>query len=954
MIGMLTINMEDVYNVLDLCKPYLIAMAVFLVTAILCCICVRKLAKPKRALIRKESWLVVLASFVVILNMIYYGPLSNMLSLVSTKYEISQETAENATQLCEDVSAEGIVLLKNDDGGLPLSAKTKLNVFGWASTNPCYGGTGSGSLSDTYEKVSLLDGLKNAGFDTNDELSSFYTSYCDKRPDMNTLIQDWTLPEPPLADYSDELLADAKTYSDTALVVLTRIGGEGADIPVNLNSDNITFENNSEDYLDFPDGSHYLELSQTEKDMLDYVCDNFSNVLVVYNGANTMELDFVNQYPSIKSCIWCPGAGQSGFNALGQILSGKINPSGKTSDIFVKDLMNTPTANNYGTGDFAYDNMDDYGNKSGDTVTPVHFTNYVEGIYVGYRFWETAANEGLVDYDANVLYPFGYGLSYTSFSQTLDQLEAKDGTITATVTVTNTGDVAGKDVVQLYVNPPYTNGGIEKASANLVAFDKTDLLEPGKSQTLTLTLSEEDLASYDSVQAKAYVLEAGDYIFSINSDSHHILASQTYAVPETITYDEQNPRSTDLTVATNQFDDAAGNVTYLSRADHFANYDAATTAPSTTMEDAEKALFVNKEMYLSQDHTNADDQMPTTGKDNGIDLAEMRGVDYDDAKWDDFLDQLTAKEMNNLIGLCGFQTPAVDSVGKIMTTDCDGPSAINNNFTGIGSIGLPSAIVLACTWNEDLAHAFGDCIGAMADEMNVTGWYAPGLNTHRNAFCGRNFEYYSEDPLLSGSMASQEILGAADHGVYAYVKHFALNEQENHRQEMLCTWANEQSIREIYLKPFEQAVKEGHTMGIMTAFNYIGGKWAGASSELLVNVLRNEWGFSGMVITDYFTQTGYMNADQMLANGGDAILISYECDNNLAKDYKSATAVTNLRRATKNIMYTVVNSRAYATDNTTSELTKYDKLVIGADIFFAALILLLELLAIRKYKKSTK
>lgn len=951
---MLAINMDDVINVLNSCKPYLIALGVVLALAIVVTVACMKLKKPVKKLVRKEAWIAFLLAVVVIVNLICFIPMSSMISLAMGNGTITDETSDESTALVQEIAEEGIVLLKND-GTLPLAADSNLNVFGWASTNPCYGGTGSGALSDAYPTVSLLQGLEDAGFNLNTELSDFYTAYRADRPEVGMWAQDWTLPEPTADSYTDEMMANAKEFSDTAMVVITRVGGEGADLPTDVSK--VTYTDNSTEYKDFETGEHYLQLDRTERDMLDLVCSNFDNVIVVYNGANAMELGFINEYSQIKSAIWCPGTGQSGFEALGEIVAGTVNPSGKTSDTFVADLTATPTWNNFGY--FKYDNMDEYAYtsnnfKTGEEETALpSFVNYVDGIYVGYRFYETAAAEGLINYDDTVVYPFGYGLSYTTFTQEMGAISEDNGTISFDVTVTNTGDVAGKDVVEVYYNPPYTNGGIEKASANLIQFEKTEVLQPGDSQTITVSFDAEDMASYDTYGAGCYVLEAGDYQISINSDSHNVIDSQTYTVASTVTYDESNPRSTDETAAVNEFAYAEGDVTYLSRADGFANYADATAAPaSMSMSDEAKATFLNNSNYNPEDYNNDSDEMPTTGAKNGIKLADLRGVDYDDAQWDSLLDELTISDMDTMIAIGGYQTSAASSVGKIMTVDCDGPASINNNFTGIGSVGFPSAVMIASTWNKNLALKFGESIGKMADEMEVSGWYAPAMNTHRSAFAGRNFEYYSEDGVLSGYMATNAILGAEEYGVYAYMKHFALNDQETNRTEMLCTWANEQSIREIYLKPFEMSVKEGGAKAVMSSFNYIGTQWAGGTSALCNTVLRDEWGFRGFVLTDYFGVYGYMDSDMGIRGGTDCMLVAYDTETNHVTDTTSATGVLAMRQACKNIMYTVVNSRAYDPENLTEGLMNWQIMAIVIDVIFAALIIFLEVLAIKGFKKE--
>lgn len=958
---MLSINIEDVIKVLNSMKPQLIGFGVVLVLAIVAMIACMKLPKAKKYMIRCQAGLAILLALVITVNLICFGPMNTMISLATGSGSISEETSAEATDLVEDIADEGIVLLKNEGSTLPLTAGN-LNVFGWASTNPVYGGTGSGALNDAYHTVTLLEGLENAGFTLNTELSDFYTAYRADRPTIAMGTQDWTLPEPPASTYTDEMMANAKAFSDTALVVISRSGGEGADLPTDMAAvidgswqDGTTsyagsYTNNSTEYADFEQGQHYLELSKTERDMLDLVCSNFENVIVVYNGANTMELGFVDEYAQIKSVLWCPGTGQSGFNALGSILAGTVNPSGKTADTFVYDLTATPTWNNFHA--FSYTNADEFA-AAGFMIksTTPRFINYNESIYVGYRFYETAAAEGVIDYATTVQYPFGYGLSYTGFSQTMSDLTVDgEGNISLDVTVTNTGSVAGKDVVEVYYNPPYTNGGIEKSTANLIAFDKTEMLEPGASETITITFKAEDMASYDADVNKAYVLEAGDYIISINSDSHTVIDSRTYNVPSTIVYGEGNARSTDATVVTNQFDFADGGVTYLSRADGFANYAEATAAPASyEMSDELKASFINNGNYDPNEYNNADDVMPTTGASNGLQLVDMRGVDYDDAQWDTFLDQLTINDMDTLIALGGYQTAAVPSIGKVQTYDCDGPASINNNFTGVGSVGFPSAVMIASTWNQDLASEFGRSIGKMADEMNTTGWYAPAMNNHRSAFAGRNFEYYSEDGVLSGKMAAKAIQGAEEFGVYAYMKHFALNDQEANRCDMLCTWADEQSIREIYLKPFEISVKEGGCDAVMSSFNYIGHKWAGACDELLNKVLRDEWGFVGMVLTDYFGVYGYMDADQAIRNGTDFCLVNYDTATNHVTDTTSATGVQAMRQASKNILYTVVNSRAYAEENLNMGMPTWQIVAIAADVVLAAVLIVLEVRTIKGY-----
>ena len=974
---MLSINLDDVMQVLTNVRGYLIAFGVVALLAIIVMVAVRKLPKAKKKMIRAQSGLAILLALTIVVNLICTGPMSTMLDLVSGSGTISEETSAKATQLVNEITADGVVLAKDEDNVLPVASGSKLNVFGWASTNPCYGGTGSGALNDAYPVTDLLTGLHDAGIETNEELSKFYTDYKADRPSVGMVSQDWTLPEPNVNLYTDEMMENAKAFSDTAMVVITRVGGEGADLPTDMASvvDGSwirrtamaygsergtayyagTYDDSLNEGNDWDAGDHFLQLSNREEELLDLVTSNFDKVILVYNGANAFQMDFLKDYPQIKGVLLCPGTGQSGFEGFGKVVSGEVNPSGRTVDTYVSNMKNSPWWNNF--GDFKYTNADDLASDVSffdPEGTTASFVNYVEGIYVGYKYYETAAAEGFINYDDEVVFPFGYGLSYTSFKKEMSNITSDGTNLNFTVTVTNTGSVAGKDVVEIYDNPPYTNGGIEKASANLVDFAKTNELAPGESQTIEFSIPVENLASYDYQNNGCYVLEAGNYIISANDDSHNVADSKVYTVASDIVYNASNKRSSDAEVATNEFDFAEGEITYLSRADGFANFAEATAAPSNyELTDEEKAGFYNAHSYTesgyeADDDANAEDI--TTGAKNGLKLVDLRGVDYNDEKWDQLLDQMTIDDMQQTIGFGGYQTAAVSSIEKVRTNDCDGPASINNNFTGVGSVGFPAATLIGMTWNKDLAYAFGDSIGEMANEMNTSGWYGPAMNIHRTAFAGRNFEYYSEDGTLSGLMASNAIKGAQDHGVYAYMKHFALNDQEGNRTSMVATWSNEQAIREIYLKPFEISVKDADCHAVMSSFNYIGNRWAGGCSELLKNVLRGEWGFVGFVETDYFGVYGYMTADQGVRNGSDLMLCT------TGNDYNTVTVLTNsskqaLREASKNILYTVVNSRAYAEENLNPGMPKWKVIMIGADVVVALLIVGLEITTIKGYKK---
>ncbi|MEE3493740.1 MAG: glycoside hydrolase family 3 N-terminal domain-containing protein [Butyrivibrio sp.] len=965
---MLNINPADVIAVLKTMIPQLVILGVVLLAAIITTLSVIKKPETLRKFVRKQAWLAFFLTIVIVISNILLVPMYSMVNMAMGGGTISDEAIEEAKALCTEIAEEGIVMLKNDDSALPLAEGSKVNVFGWSSTNPIYGGTGSGALSDAYPTVDFLTGLTDAGIEYNQNLVDFYKGWRDSRPVVGMMGQDWTIPEPAVSDYED-LITSAKDYSDTAIFFIARSGGEGADLPTSYDGqDTFSAEGPfgalgvrySDQKDDLDASKSYLEISNREKALLDKVTSTFDKVIVVVNSANAMELGFVRDYSQIKSVIYCPGTGQTGFDGLGEIIAGKVNPSGKTADIFLADLMNTPTSNNF--GDFDYTNMSEFGVDNmfaeGGKAFPT-FVNYVEGIYVGYKFYETAAVEAAAgnyefDYDANVIYPFGYGLSYTTFTQEMGEINNDGTTVSFDVTVTNSGSVAGKDVVEVYFNPPYTNGGIEKAAANLVAFEKTETLEPGASTTVSISFPVEDMASYDTYGHGCYVLEAGDYEISINKDSHNKIAAKTVNIGTEVVYDQNNKRSTDQVAATNQFGFAEGGVTYLSRADGFKNYAEATAAPSSfEMAEEYKKDYVNNTNYSEANYNNDADVMPTTGAKNGVKLEQLRGLDYDDPMWDTLLDEMSVAEMNTLIELGGYETSAVESIGKVMTYDCDGPASINNNFTKQGSIGFPAAVMIACTWNKDIAHRFGASIGRMANDMDVSGWYAPATNTHRSAFAGRNFEYYSEDGVLAGWMCANAVQGAREWGVYSYVKHFATNDQETNRTGLLCTWLNEQSLREIYLKSFEIAFKNGNPGATMVAFNNIGIVPAEACPKLLNTVLRGEWGFRGFAETDYFGGYGYQDADRMIRNGCDLMLATYSTPESTVTDQTSATSVNAMRTASKNILYTVVNSRAYDKAVNTG-LPTWVKILYGVDVLLIGFIGFLEYRAIKAYKEKKK
>lgn len=507
-------------------------------------------------------------------------------------------------------------------------------------------------------------------------------------------------------------------------------------------------------------------------------------------------------------------------------------------------------------------------------------------------------------------YPFGYGLSYTTFEQSITDYKTTDSAIEMTVEVKNTGAVAGKDVVQVYYTAPYTTGGIEKSHVVLAGFAKTGLLEPGASEKVTVTFAPEDMASYDETGAKAYVLDAGTYQIKLMNNAHEVIDQREYEVPATITYSGDNARSTDLVAATNEFEDVAqGQIKqYVSRADWEGTLPTTRTDGKTASAET-IAAKENAPVY-----ENNDSDQPITIADHGLTLEDMAGLDYNDPKWNDLLEQLSVDDMTNMISNGGWSTPEVASVGKPATNDLDGPAGINSLVSSLKGVSFPSEVIVGSSWNTDLAQRFGTAFGAEAAANHVVGLYAPGMNIHRTPFSGRNFEYYSEDGLLSGKMGTAMVQGLGSQGVYSYIKHFALNDQESNRLS-ISVWANEQSIREIYLKPFELSVKEGGTTAVMSSYSRLGNTWAGASKALLTDVLRNEWGFHGMVVTDSaMGNTSWMDINLALRAGGDMML----CLMGVKLDSSSNTAQQAMRRACHNILYTQANSIAIAAavDNT--------------------------------------
>ena len=966
-----SLTMGDVVTTVYTLSSYFVALGIIVAIALLVVLAAFKLKQPLRSLVRMQGLAAVILAVAVIANLICMGPEYGIINnAFGDTYLLSDATIADSEQLVREIADEGIVLLKNDNNALPLDDVTKLNVFGWSSTNPIYGGTGSGSV-DESTCVTLLQGLQNSGFELNTAISDFYTNYLDTRPPVEMGGQDWTVPEPTLDEYDAAgIFENARSFSDTALVVIARSAGENADLPTSI-TDEDTFEftggwsgcsgvRYSSNPDDIDPSKSYLELSNREIAMLERVKSEFNQVIVVINSAGAMELGFLED-SAIQGALWMAGPGQTGFDSLGNVLKGAVNPSAKLVDTYVYDLHSIPAFAYAGAFKYAYPQANALVATSTADWLYATFTNYSEGIYVGYKFYETAAEEGFLDFDSAVQYPFGYGLSYTTFEQSITDFQNDGTNITVTVNVKNTGSVAGKDVVELYYTPPYYNGGIEKSSVNLIDFGKTDIVDPGKEASVTITFALEDMASYDYSGVKAdggaYVLEAGEYDISLRSDSHTVIDSRQVTVSSDIIYNDANDgkRSSDQATASNLFDYAAGDVTYLSRKDGFSNYAEATAAPTDmSMTDTVLDGFYCQNTFDASKYDDPDAVMPVTGAKNGLTIEDMADVAYDDAKWDSLLDQLTISEMNQLIGTGGYANAKVDSIGLPATIECDGPAAIKNNYTGQSGTAYPAATMIAATWSKELATRRGQSMGRQCDDMNVVGWYGPAMNIHRTPFSGRNFEYYSEDGILSGRIGACEVSGAKEYGVQCYIKHFALNDSESFRKNMLCTWTNEQAMREIYLKPFEISVKDGGADNVMTAFNYIGNVWAGCCPELLQDVLRGEWGFVGSTVTDWFNGTidGNMMADSAIRTGGDKMLSSAGDQKGFATNTDQAATVVAMRNSCHNILYSLANSNAINERNFGTP--GWVKMIYAVDVVVAVTVAVLEAFAIMNFLKKRK
>ena len=869
---------------------------------------------------------------------------------------------ENGEAVVEKITNEGMVLLKNLDNALPIASTSEVTLLGRGSVDPVYGGSGSGNV-DVTTCANPKSGLEDAGLTVDSGAYNFFRENYVAYPRQNIVMDNYEgstffIGEIPADTYAFPVKSD-----NTAVVFISRCGGEGLDLSTNLKRDSQTTESQrvlgvsataAAEVSHYTDDQHELELSAEEKGMLEFAKANYNKVVVVLNESTTMEIGDLKDDEGIDAIIWAGSPGSTGFNSLGNILTGDVNPSGKTPDLYVRDFTADPTFQNFAiNGVNEYTGVDEANIDTGNEgITKAKFVQYEEGIYLGYRYYETrGAKEGEAWYNNNVVYPFGYGLSYTTFDKEIVSRSIGGNTISLDVKVTNTGSVAGKEVVQLYYTAPYTEGGIEKASTVLGDFAKTEKLAPGASQTLTLEIAIDEMSSYDYKTEKAYVLDAGDYVLEIKDDSHTVSTHEGAA--QTYTYNNPSrrvikQRESDKAEVTNRFDDVSamfkdavteGYATNFSRKDFAGTFPTKATAADA---DASRVIYGNASIadgFKKFDQNNAPfidkaATAPKVGQTNGLTLSSLRGFDYEDESYELLLDQLTDADyegMADYIVNNAYIVNAIESVGIPGSDLHDGPQGWSSLMGGLANVcAYMSEPLLAATFNVELAKEMGTAVGEEALAMNplYAGWYGPAMNTHRSPFAGRNFEYYSEDGLLGGKIAAAVVSGAADKGVITFIKHFALNDQETWRTAHLATWANEQAMREIYLKPFEIAVKNAKTTvkyldqtgqmqekvmgaatGVMSSFNYVGTTWAGGRRDLMHDVLRTEWGFRGVGSSD-FNLYNYMDPLQGCYAGTDLQLTWKAFKDRTFLNTKDAGYRLVYREAIHNLAYALANSNA--------------------------------------------
>lgn len=902
------------------------------------------------------------------------------------RYSSVKELDEYERELVRRIGQEGYVLLKNDttgNKGLPLAAKSKVSLVSHSSVDILAGGTGSGTGS---LDVNLKQAFEEEGFEVNKQLWDFYatgngSTYVRGPGSVNygQAVEDWRINECPLSVMKAESGLLSSMQGTTPIFVISRTGGEGRDLARGMHRYTSIEEDKNK---------HYLEPDSVELEIIKYLNDNFDNVILLVNTNNVMELGWVKNYPSIKSVLWAPGGGGMTAVSMVDVLIGKVSPSGHLVDTMVYDNFSSPAMVNFGDVMYMYNGqpalafgteiMDIHNEKQQANV--LYGVSYDEGIYVGYKYYETRyfdkvvgqGNPGDFNYDETVLYPFGYGLSYTNFEWSNFEIANvnEEGVIEVKMDVKNTGSVAGKDVVEVYVNVPYTDYDrehhIEKSAVSLVGFEKTKLLQPNETETIVVEVDVENFYTYDDVGARTFILEDGDYYLTAATNAHEAVnnvlnelgrsTDGDASFVDKVSFDEpsgnyavKNKSRSGATIE-NRFDDA----NYIDRDKYLTRQDWTGSFPVmrgnqdrkfesmyserngyTIQEDISKETYDRLLLCGTAEAANSpvkDSDVESKAIDFGqsgtMELIDIRGKAYNDINWNELTKQATYDEVGYIINLSGYTSGQVKAIQKPNTSDLDGPMGLNLMATHEPfSIAYPAEVTIAATWNEELSHAHGDAIAQDGLRSNVlaAGWYGPGMNIHRTPFSGRNFEYYSEDGYMTGVMGLAATRGAAENGMYAFVKHFALNDQEDHRdQNGICSWSNEQAMREIYLKAFQmvfegdpvttryydenktlQEAKTPVAMAVMTSFNRIGATWAGGDYRLLTEVLRNEWDFHGFVLTDYTRgEESYMHSEQMLRAGGDAQLSQY---GTVFKKWSQANKYY-ANEALKHTLYTVVNS----------------------------------------------
>lgn len=874
---------------------------------------------------RKNSIIIMAVSIAVAVILIVANIVTGIYSGLITVALSSGGTvsSEEGKKTCQEVEAEGIVLLKNRDGALPLSSDEKnLALIGQDSVDFVYGGAGSGSV-DTANAPTLKTALEKSDFRVNTTLWNFYETgagkaYRKQVPDSSGKGS-FAVNEVPQSVYTDAVLSSMDN-DDVGVVVIGRSGGESADIPT----------------TPLTSGYLYLEPDKDELDMIAMACGKFDKVIVIINSNNAMELGFLEDpaYANVKAALWVGAVGQEGMYAIGEVLSGKVNPSGRLVDTYAYDSLSAPSAQNMGSYSITNaSEVTDYANNAKNYLV------YQEGIYVGYKYYETRyedavlgqGNAGDYDYEEVVQYPFGYGLSYTEFDWSDMTVEETEDAFDISLTVTNNGGYAGKDVVEIYMQSPYTPGGIEKSAVELVGFAKTDVIETDGSQTVTVSVAKESMKAYDADTAKTYVVDAGTYYFAAGRNAHDALNNILVAKNADVDGDSelvyeyvQSERDAETysrsaatgNAITNQFEEADANYydecTYLSRQDWQGTMPVGAYKGGSW--EAPDRMIADLNWYRADEVVNDSTKtMPEQGSTaTAYRVTDLVDADYEDERWEQIVSQLSWNQVTRLVRMGGYSTIQIDAIGLPATQDKDGPSGVSGTLVGgTSTMAWPTEVVMASTWNVELMEKMGELIGEDSIGAGITGWYAPGANIHRSPYSGRNFEYYSEDGFLSGKMGAAEMRGVRSKGVIAYMKHFALNDQETDRYGN-AIFATEQSIREIYLKGFELIVTEGGANAAMAAMNRIGTRWAGAHKGLMTEVLRNEWGFEGMVITDQASVSGMFYQDMIsgLWAGTDLWLNTNSSYWSLDDYRDNATVMSYVHRAAKNIIYAITNSNA--------------------------------------------